>query len=132
MALDNARRTQDFFGQDNKMELRSGGPFEIYFLMDQDTEERGSEECRVLSYLPERMLSFSWSAPPDQPFVRHNNYKTFVVLEFEALATCRTKACLTHAGWPEGKQWDIAFDYFARAWPMVLQWLTDAAGKADY
>ena len=48
-----------FFGSDNKIELKPGGSFEIYFMMDNPHGLRGSEGCKVLSYLPKRMLSFS-------------------------------------------------------------------------
>jgi len=48
-----------FFGNDNKIELRLGGPFEIYFLLDNPPGLRGSEGCKIISYVPERMLSFT-------------------------------------------------------------------------
>jgi uncharacterized protein YndB with AHSA1/START domain len=53
-----------FFGRDNKIELEIGGNFEIYFLMDNPVGLRGSETCKILSFLPREMLSFSWNAPP--------------------------------------------------------------------
>lgn len=56
-----------FFGRDNRIELTPGGPFEIYFLMDNSPGLRGSEGCKVLSYLPQEMFSFTWNAPPQFP-----------------------------------------------------------------
>ncbi len=41
------------------VELRPGGPFEIFFVPDAPQGARGSEGCRILSYLPEQMLAFS-------------------------------------------------------------------------
>jgi len=118
-----------FFGADNRVELRQGGPYEIYFLMDQPYGLRGSEGCTILSYLPEHMLSFTWNAPPDQPFVRDNPYKTFVVLNFDD-AEGGTRVRLTHLGWPAGDAWDTAFAYFENAWTRVMQWAADASRQS--
>ena len=41
-----------FFSSEAKVELAIGGPFEIYFLLDAAYGSKGSEGCRVLSYLP--------------------------------------------------------------------------------
>jgi uncharacterized protein YndB with AHSA1/START domain len=59
-----------FFGADNKIELMPGGAFEIYFLINNPVGLRGSEGCKVLSYLPYQMLSFSWNAPPQNKEIR--------------------------------------------------------------
>jgi len=48
-----------FFGRDNKIEMQPGGAFEIYFMMDNPYSLRGSEGCQVLSFLPEKMFSFT-------------------------------------------------------------------------
>ncbi len=47
-----------FFGVDNRIEMVSGGAFEIYFLMENEYGLRGSEGCKVISLLPQKMLSF--------------------------------------------------------------------------
>ena len=49
---------------DSTIELKVGGPFEIYFRANNPEGERGSEGCKILSYEPGSMLSFSWNAPP--------------------------------------------------------------------
>ncbi len=54
-----------FFGQDNKVELCLGGAYEIYFLLDNPEGLRGGEGNKILSYLPNKMLSFTWNAPPE-------------------------------------------------------------------
>lgn len=74
-----------FFGVDNKIELKLGGAFEIYFLMDQPEGLKGSEGCKIISFLPNEMLSFTWNAPPQFPTIRKKSYKTWVVLYFKAL-----------------------------------------------
>lgn len=109
-----------FFGLDNFIELFPGGAFEIYFLMDNPIGQRGSEGCKVLSYLPNKMFSFSWNAPPQYSEVRNSEYKTWVVVEFNSVSANQTKVSLTHLGWLDDEKWDVVFDYFNEAWDTVL------------
>ena len=102
----------------NTIELRIGGPYEIYFSMDAPEGQRGSEGCRILSYLPERMLSFEWNAPPQFPDVRAQRSR--VVILFEE-ATGGTHVTLTHLGFGDGDQWNQVYDYFSAAWPRVME-----------
>ncbi len=110
-----------FFGEDNKIELTPGGAFEIYFLMDNPYGLKGSEGCKVLSFLPKQMLSFSWNAPPQFKEIRESAYHTWVVVNFKTISGNRTEVTLTHLGWPEDKSWDTVYDYFNKAWDQVLK-----------
>ncbi|RVU48580.1 hypothetical protein EA187_03885 [Lujinxingia sediminis] len=123
-----------WFGRDAYVELRVGGPFEIYMLAE-PSGFRGSEGCRVLSYLEERMLSFSWNAPPDHPT---RLWQTRVVVELSDIDSVQSvsRLRLTHTGWPsldgdeaqkaaasgepDAAEWDATFAYFQRAWPKVM------------
>lgn len=107
-----------FFGADADIELVVGGKYEIYFSLDAPAGQRGSEGCRVLSFLPGKMLSFSWNAPPKFAAVRKE--RTQVVMLFNELAPTVTRVRLRHHGWQEGEEWDQVFDYFSRAWPSVF------------
>lgn len=118
-----------FFGKDNSVDLRLGGPFEIYFLMDNPLGLRGSEGCKVLSYLPERMLSFSWSAPPQYHEIRNHEHKTWVVVTFKSIDDNTTKVELSHLGWLKGDKWDTVYDYFDQAWETVFGWLEKSCNK---
>ncbi len=80
--------------------------------------ERGSEDCRILSYLPERMLSFEWNAPPQ--FGPLRQIKTRVVITFEAMGNDSTKVTLHHVGWGVDKGWNEIYDYFDHAWGLVM------------
>lgn len=106
-----------FLTRHNTVELGIGAPYEIYFNMEAPKGERGSEDCRILSYLPERMLSFEWNAPPHFPEVRQKRSR--VVILFEDVAE-GTRVRLNHVGFGEGEQWDGVYDYFSRAWPTVM------------
>ncbi len=107
-----------FLGVNSKIELDIGGAFELYFAGDAPEGQRGGETCKVLSYLPQRMLSFSWNAPPDFGHLRGKH--TWVVIEFEELDRGRVKVHLTHLGWGEGESWNKLYDYFDSAWGSLL------------
>lgn len=108
-----------------KIELRPGGAYEIYFMPDQSIGGRGSETCRVLSFLRDRMVSFTWNAPPSLP--RTRNLHTWVVVELEdAQQGEATRVTVTQTGWPasglrDEPQWEQTFAYFDRAWASVLE-----------
>ena len=95
------------------IELAVGGRYE--WLFDGET---GSNECQVLSYLPPRMLSFSWNAPTAQPLSREK--RTWVVIEIEPSDEHTTLVRTTHLGFGEGPHWDETLTYFDNAWGHVL------------
>lgn len=107
-----------FFSQGAKVELRVGGPFEIYFNMSAPEGERGSENCRILSYLPKEMLSYEWNAPPS--FGPLRDIYTRVILQFAPVGSDSVKVTLSHVGWGQGEEWDKLYAYFDRAWEFVL------------
>ncbi len=111
-----------FMAKDSKVELRIGGPFEIYFMPDAPEGSKGSEGCTFISYLPNQMLSFTWNAPPQFKAIREGDHHTWVVILLEDNVD-GTQLNLYHLGWPEGEEWDKVYAYFDKAWEMVLQWL---------
>lgn len=115
-----------FFGNDNLIELTPGGAFEIYFLLDNPAGLRGSEGCKVLSFLPNQMFSFSWNAPPHFEQVRASAYKTWVVVLFEQVEPNQTRVLLTHLGWPQDPLWLPVYQYFNQAWNVVLHRLKES------
>jgi uncharacterized protein YndB with AHSA1/START domain len=121
-----------FFSSEAKVELAVGGSFEIYFLLDAPYGSQGSEGCRVLSYLPKKMLTFSWNAPPE--FGKLRGQHTIVVLRFDELEPGKVRVVLSQHGWGSGEQWDKLYDYFDKAWSYVLGNLKKrfAAGPIDW
>ena len=105
---------KSFFALDCNIELRVDGPYEMFFLLDGEPGKRGGEGVRFLAIQPERMLSFTWNAPPHLPEAR--GQWTHVVLRFHEIDGNRTRLTLAHDGWGEGGEWDLAFEYFERAW----------------
>lgn len=115
-----------FFGEDNKIELKPDGAFEIYFSKNAPEGQKGSEGCKVLSFIPKRMFSFSWNAPPSLMEARESGYHTCVVVEFKAISNSATEVILTHSAWPDEKKWDAVYEYFVPAWGFVLEWLSNS------
>jgi uncharacterized protein YndB with AHSA1/START domain/uncharacterized protein YciI len=109
---------KSFFSEVVKMELRVGGPFEIYFGPESAVGMRGSEDCKILSFLPQEMLSFEWNAPPDFGDLRYQF--TRVVIMFESVDSAQTKVRFTQLGWGKGEGWEKVYDYFDKAWAYVL------------
>ncbi len=125
-----------FWGVESNIKLEIGGPYEIYMGMTEPDESgtRGSEGCRLLSYVPMEMVAFEWSFPPAVPTLRNAHARTFVVLRFEAVGDDRTRVRLYQLGWKEGDDWDKGYRYFDRAWSYVLDLLkqkADALAKSE-
>jgi uncharacterized protein YndB with AHSA1/START domain/uncharacterized protein YciI len=108
-----------FFSSAAKVELRPGGPFEIYFLLDKPYGSRGSEDCQILSFLPMQMLSFEWSAPPEFGELRRK--RTQVILQFTSPDQNQVRVSLSHVGWGISEEWNRLYDYFDNAWSYVLR-----------
>ena len=106
-----------------RIELAVGGRYEWLF-----DGTIGGNGCQVLSFLPNRMVSFSWNAPPSQPETRLA--RTWVVVELEPIALDRTRVRLSHLGFGQGAEWDETLAYFEQAWDRVLARLQDVLGEA--
>ena len=115
-----------FFAPQAKIDLRIGGCYEILFFPDNPPGERGAEGLRILSFLPEEMLSFEWNAPPQFPEIRRQ--KTWVVVQLSEVTDADTEVRLTHLGWGSGDDWDQVYAYFDQAWDLVLGRLQHRAG----
>ncbi len=96
-----------------QIDLAVGGRYEI--LWDGVT---GSNDCQILAFIPNHMISFSWNAPPEQKDSRAQ--RTWVVVEFDATAGGRTHVRLTHLGFGRAEHWEETKAYFQKAWPHVL------------
>ncbi len=118
---------KSFFSEYADIQLAPGGRYEVYFLMDRPYGERGSEDCRLLSFLPMTMLSFEWNAPPE--FGELRDKRTIVVLQFEELGPEKVRVVLYQHGWGIGPQWDTLYDYFDKAWQFVLDSLMKRFAK---
>jgi uncharacterized protein YndB with AHSA1/START domain/uncharacterized protein YciI len=123
-----------FFAPKSRIELAPGGAYELYIIPEAEEGQRGSDGCKVLSYIPNEMISFTWNAPPSIPEIRNHEHRTHVVVTLRPTGKDQTLVTLTHLGWLEGPEWDKAHDYFDKAWTGVLMHLktvVDAKGTAQ-
>lgn len=110
-----------FLMAETAIDLRIGGPFEVYF----DPEKKiGSNGCQVLSYVPNEMVSFSWNAPPK--FAEERAKRTWVVVTFADAGEGKTAVRLRHLGFTSEGKWPEIKTYFTNAWPNVLKALSDS------
>lgn len=112
---------EGFLPEKASVELRPGGKYECYMSMKAPEGQRGSEGCRVLSYLPMEMLSFEWNFPPKIPSLRGSGAHTQVNIFFEPIGANRARVRLYQHGWQQGSDWDEGYAYFDRAWGRVLE-----------
>jgi uncharacterized protein YndB with AHSA1/START domain len=110
-----------FFSPDSKIELKSGGAYEMFFGAPADENGlRGSEGSRVLGLIPNEMLIFEWTFPPNTPELRKSKKKIPVLITFHAITPNQTRVDLVHYGWEEGEEMEKGFKYFDQVWPHVL------------
>ena len=115
-----------FFGKDNHIELKEGGAFEIYFLLDNPIGLRGSESCSIIQFKEFEQLSFTWNAPPHLEMARNSSHKTIVNISFNKELNHKTLLTITHSNWPQDENWNEVFNYFQNAWDLVLESLKQA------
>ena len=109
---------QTFFAPQCNIDLRVGRAYEMLFDLQAEPGSRGGEGMILLALQPEEMLSFTWNAPPHLVTVR--GQMTHVTVRIESIAENQTHVCLRHDGWGRGGEWDLAFEYFSRAWPQMV------------
>lgn len=105
----------------SNVELVIGGPYEWFLDLEPDKNGlRGGEGSQILAWVPNRMLAFSWTFPPDVPELRDAGETTQVVVFFDDLGADRVRVRLYKHGWQDGESWQRGWDYFDRAWSIVL------------
>jgi uncharacterized protein YndB with AHSA1/START domain len=109
---------ESFFAPRCHIDLKPGGAYEMLFDLEAEPGKQGGEGMVVMAVQPERMLAFTWNAPPHLPGVR--GQMTHVVIRFFEAGAGHTRVTLRHDGWGEGGEWDAAFQYFSRAWANVV------------
>jgi uncharacterized protein YndB with AHSA1/START domain len=115
-----------FVSSKSRVELRLGGPYEWFLDGDPDDRgKRGGAGARVLSFLPNEMLAFTWTFPPSIPSLRHSGASTQVVVLFSEDADGKTRIRFAQHGWQNGQDWDAGYAYFDKAWSYVLDKLRE-------
>jgi uncharacterized protein YndB with AHSA1/START domain len=109
---------KSFFAPDCNIKMEVMGPYEMIFLPENGEGSRGGEGNVVLTFQKNKMLSFTWNAPPELEKVR--NERTHVLIQFIPLNDKETKLLFHQDGWGEGDEWDKAYEYFEYAWKKVV------------
>jgi uncharacterized protein YndB with AHSA1/START domain/predicted enzyme related to lactoylglutathione lyase len=108
--------------ENSEVDLRPGGKYEIHFRPDAAPGDRGGDWCRVLSFLPGKMLSFTWNSPPE---LKTRALHTWVVVLFNETDS-GTDLEFNHYGWPASgmadadSDWPATYEYFEGAWGYVV------------
>jgi len=108
-----------FFGPGAVVEARPGGLFEVHMNPFAEPGMKGADDMRVLAVQENRMISFTWNAPPHLPEARKQ--RTVVIVRMQPQGDNETFVRLTHVGWGDGGEWDKTHAYFDRAWGNVLK-----------
>lgn len=126
-----------FFAPGAQIDPHPGGAYTILFVPDRDPQglSHGTRGARVLAADPGRRLAFEWitfagdatlgaNAPPIVPRAERDErpLPTWVELTFDPLDNGRqTRLRFAHYGFRHGGQWEAAYAWFSRQWPMVLE-----------
>ncbi|WP_269532716.1 SRPBCC domain-containing protein [Chitinimonas sp. BJYL2] len=107
-----------FFAPEAEVDPRPDGAFHIHMDPYGAPGMKGADTMTVLAVEPEKLLSFTWNAPPHLPQARAQ--RTVVILRFAPDAD-GTRLTLSHVGWGSEGEWPKARTYFEKAWPNVLK-----------
>ncbi len=119
-----------FFAPSARIEARPGGLFELHMNPYAKPGMKGADGMVFLALQENRMLSFTWNAPPHLPEARAQ--RTSVTVRLAPGTDGFTDVRLTHSGWGDGGQWDKAYDYFNGAWGRVLANLEKRFAEGPY
>lgn len=107
-----------FFAPGGNIELKENGLYEIYMLPNAEPGQRGADSMRVMAFEKDKMLAFTWNAPPYMPEFRYQ--RTHVQLFFEEAEGNKTKVTFIHDGFGTSEGWKKVHQYFSNAWINVV------------
>jgi uncharacterized protein YndB with AHSA1/START domain len=110
---------KSFFAPKTNVDLRQGGPFELFFDLKAPRGFQGTEGCKVLGVDVQKSLAFEFLAPPQFPNVRRVHTRVDLVFE-NVLSGGLVKVKMAHSGFQEGEEWDECYDFFNWSWDLVL------------
>lgn len=118
-----------FFAADSRIELEPNGAYEIYFDLTQPYGTRGSEGCKVIRFIENEYLEFTWNVPPSFKKEREQNYQSIVKIEMTSINHNKTNVTLRNEYHKQTEQLDEINKYFDRAWDYVLNNLVEYLKK---
>lgn len=112
--------TATFFAPLARIDLRVGGPYELFFIPDAPEGSRGGEGCIFKEIEFPRRLVFTWNFPPSIPELRDSGALTKVTVTLRSISDSDTEVRLEQTGWEKGRAWEEGYAYFDKAWALVL------------
>ena len=119
-----------FFGNDARIEMKIGRPYEIDFIMERPKGQRGTERSKLLAFVPQRMLAFEWGIARQFVDVRKQANtlwnRTWVVVFFKAINEGQTEVTLYHMGLGVSDKWNEVYNFYDRGWDAILKRLNQS------
>jgi len=123
--LTTRRGLEKWAGAYANVQLKFGGAYELYYNPSVAPGQRGLEGTKVLAYVPNEMLSYSWLARPEHPEVRKG--PTWVVWRIVDEGKGMVRVRYTVLGLGEGPEWEAAFNDLDKRMELELRMLQGAA-----
>jgi uncharacterized protein YndB with AHSA1/START domain len=100
------------------VELKEGGKYELFWTpQDPDKTNNSTYGCKILSFERPYYLNFEWRGNAEQKnFMNIVRPLTNVTVIFSNFDDRKTKITLIHSGWRQGENWELARQYFIKAW----------------
>ena len=112
-----------------EFELRTGGKFHSNYRPGAQIGDPGTIYNTVLSYLPQKMLSFKIGLTDRFPEGPREAGTLLAVVQFEAMGKRKTKAILSVVGFGQGSEWDTVYKFFDTNNPSSLSMLRESLEK---
>jgi len=109
------------------VELKEGGKYELFWTpQDPDKTNNSTYGCKILAFEQPYYLNFEWRGNADQKnFMNNVRPLTNVTVLFIKLENRKTKVTLIHTGWRQCENWELARQYFVKAWTGAFKQLED-------
>jgi uncharacterized protein YndB with AHSA1/START domain len=106
-----------FFSSGASIELVTFGHFVHHFTEEAPSGKADLTGNLVLAVQPDRLLTFTWDAPPKYPSVRAQ--RTVFEIRLAPDGAAQTRVTFTQSGFGNGGEWDGTFEYFRGGWALV-------------
>lgn len=124
-----------FFGNDARIEMKIGRPYEIDFIMEKPEGQRGTEGSKLLAFVPKRMIAFEWGIARHFVEVRKQANtlwnRTWVVVFFKAINEGQTEVTFYHMGLGVSDKWNEVYDFYDRGWDAILKRLVQSFAEVE-
>jgi uncharacterized protein YndB with AHSA1/START domain len=98
------------------IEPRQEGAYELFW-DPTNPHENSTVGCKIITFIPEKVLSFEWRGPPAFADVMNTQpLPTWILMTFEMIHEEKTIIHFRHSGWDISKQWKSARTWQESEW----------------